>query len=184
MKFIFGKFTTIFIIVLFSISFAFAQTEREKGIESYEKGDYQAAAESLQKVTQTDEKDGEAWRFLGMAYARIKDIKQSRKAFDKANDFNDKDLNDAYDKPVKIISKRPPQYTEEARRNQVSGRIKVAVEFGSDGKIKFVVPLRGLSYGLTESAVKAASEIRFEPAVKNGKTVTVIKIVEYSFDIF
>ena len=105
-----------------SISFASAQTERENGNESYEKGDYQAAAEFLQKATQTNEKDRESWRFLGMAYARIKNVKQSRKAFEKADDFNDKDLNAAYDKPVKIISKRPPQYTEEARRNQVSGR--------------------------------------------------------------
>jgi tetratricopeptide (TPR) repeat protein len=166
------------------VGFVQAQAERDKGIELYEKGDHQAAAEILQKVVEADKKDGEAWRFLGMAYARTKNLKQSRKAFGKAADFKDEDLNDNYDKPLKIISKRPPRYTEEARRDLISGRIKVAVEFGADGAIKYVVPIRGLSHGLTENAVKAASEIKFEPAIRNDKTVTVIKFVEYSFDIY
>jgi tetratricopeptide (TPR) repeat protein len=178
------KISLLFAIVLLSINFAFAQTEREKGMESYEKGDYQAAFEALQKAVEADKKDGEAWRFLGMTYARMKDLKQARKAFDKAAESKDEDLNDTYDKPVKIISKRPPGYTEQARLNRITGRIKVAVELGSDGKIKYIVPIRGLPDGLTQNAVIAASGIKFEPAVRDGKPVTVIKFVEYSFDIY
>lgn len=184
MKFIFGKFAQTFIIFLFLAGFALAQTESESGTERYEKGEYEKAIEFLLKRVEVNEKDGEAWRFLGRAYARTKNLKQARKAFNKAENFDDKDLNEIYDTPVRILSKRPPRYTEEARRAMTSGRIKVAVEFGADGKIKYIVPIRGLPNGLTESAVKAASEIKFEPAVRNGKTVAVIKFVEYSFDIF
>ena len=173
----------IFALLLCFANVAFAQTEREKGIELYEKGDYKAAAESLQKATQTDSKDGEAWRFLGMAYARTNELKKSAKAFGEADNFADKDLNAGYDAPVEITSRGYPRFTEKSRLNQTMGIIKLAVEFGSDGKIKYVVTIRGLPDGLTENAIKAASKIRFKPAVRNGKTVTVIAFLEYSFAI-
>ena len=184
MKFGFFKFVAVFIMILCVSVFAAAQTESERGIELYEKGDYPAATEVLEKATQTGNKDGIAWRFLGMAYARTKNFKKARKAFDKADDFKDEDLNKLYDTPPKIISKPPPRYTDQARSNLITGKIKIAVELGADGKIRYLVPIRGLPYGLTENAVKAASEIKFEPAVKNDKAVTVIKLVEYSFDIY
>lgn len=185
MKFMFFKLAAGFIAVLCFVNFSFAQqSDSETGIELYEKKDYEAAAKALEKAVETDASDGMAWRFLGMAYARLNKIKEARRAFDKADDFKDADLNAAYDKPGKIISKRPPQYNARARENGVQGTIKVAVEFGADGRIRYVVPIRGLPDGLTENVVKAASEIKFEPAIKNDKPVTVIKFVEYSFRIF
>lgn len=161
-----------------------AQTEREKGVELYEKGDYPAAIEILQKATEADKKDGIAWRFLGMAYARTKNLKKARKALDEADDFKDKDSDKFYDTPIKFISKPYPRYTDEARNNNITGKIKIAVEFGANGQIRYLVPIRGLPYGLTENAMKAASEIKFKSAVKNDKPVTVIRLVEYNFDIY
>lgn len=181
MRFSFNKVVVSFLFIFLFVNFGFAQSEREKGFDFYQKGDYKAAAEILQKIVENDENDGEAWRFLGMAYARSNDEKQARKAFGKAVNFTEKDLNKIYDSPVKIISKRHAQFTEEARQNLVSGTIKLAVEFGANGKINFIFPLTGLSHGLTENTVKAASEIKFEPAIKNRKAVTVIKFMEYHF---
>lgn len=86
--------------------------------------------------------------------------------------------------PLKIIEKRPAPYTNEARRNMVEGTIKVAVLFSSTGVVKHVLVLDGLPFGLTENAVRAARNIRFEPAVKDGKPISVVKLVEYSFDIY
>lgn len=181
MKITFGKFAAMFTLILCCAWSAFAQTERERGIDLYEKGDYKAAAAILEKATQADKKDGEAWRFLAMVYTRANELKLARKAFGKAVDFDDKDLKANYDTPIKIISKSPAKYTEQAMQNQTVGRVKLAVEFGADGKIKYIVPIVTLPYGLTESAVKAARGIQFEPAIRNGKTVTVISFVEYTF---
>ncbi len=184
MQFSFYKILLAFSFLLLLTTFSFAQIEREKGIELYESGDYKAAAEILQKAVETDETDGEAWRFLGMAFANTNDKKQARKAFEKAVDFHDKDLNKNYDIPVEITSRSYPRYTETARRNNVSGRIKLAVEFRHDGQIGFIFPLTQLSDGLTENAAEAARNIKFNPAIRNGKTVTVIKFIEYSYTIY
>ncbi len=89
-----------------------------------------------------------------------------------------------YDKPLKIISKPAVGYTEAARRNKVEGNIKVAVEFGADGKIGFVFPFQDLPDGLTANVVNAAKSIKFESAVTNGKPVTTVSVIEYSFSIF
>jgi hypothetical protein len=57
------------------------------------------------------------------------------------------------------------------------------VEFGWDGKIKAVVAFKKLPMGLTENAVNAARGIKFEPATKNGKPITAIKIITNTFSI-
>ncbi len=184
MKHLFYKIpAAVFTIFLLTINF-FAQTEREKGIEFYEAGNYKTAIESLQKAVETNENDGEAWRFLAMAFARESNTEQALKAFDKAAEFRDEDLNKKYDLPVKFINLPKNNYTKEARRNNVTGRVKLAVEFGKDGQIKHIFSIRELPDGLTEKAVEAAHKIKFKPAIINGKPVTVIKFVEYSFTIF
>lgn len=184
MKFTFCRVLTTFLTIFILAGFSFAQSERERGIELYESGDYKAAIETLQRATLLDENDVEAWRFLGMAHARTNNKKQARKAFEKIKDWQNEELNKNFDTPVKILTKRPARYTEEARRNNISGTVKLAVEFGKDGQIKYIFPITELLHGLTENAVKTASEIKFEPAVKNNKTVTAIKIVSYSFEIY
>lgn len=84
-------------------------------------------------------------------------------------------------KPLRILSKSTAQYTDEARRNGVSGTIKLRVTFLASGAIGDVTPISELPGGLTENAVAAAKNIKFEPATTDGTPVTVTKIIEYSF---
>jgi outer membrane biosynthesis protein TonB len=86
-----------------------------------------------------------------------------------------------YDRKIKLTKKPQPVYTKRARRNRISGSIKVVAEFLGDGKIGFVFPLETLPDGLTESAVNAAKATEFDPAVKDGKPVAVLMVLEYSF---
>lgn len=184
MKHFFGKILSASSFIVLSFSFSFAQATREKGIELYENGDYKAAIEILQKIVEADANDGEARRFLAMSFAGTGDKKQAREVFKKGDHITDKDLNRNYDSPVKITVKRFARATERARRNGVSGSVRLAVEFRSDGKIGLIFPLNELPDGLTESAIKAASGFEFEPAIKNGKALTVIKFVEYHFSFY
>jgi hypothetical protein len=88
------------------------------------------------------------------------------------------------DKPLKIISKpRAPWTDEGARAAHIQGSVRLKVTFLNCGKIGKIVPVSRLPYGLTESAVKAAKKIVFEPAMKNSKPITVAKIVEYNFSL-
>jgi TonB family protein len=80
------------------------------------------------------------------------------------------------------ISARPrPEYTREARRTGVQGYVILKVVLRSSGELGTIRVVRRLPGGLTESAIRAACKIRFKPAIKDGKAVTQVIQVEYSF---
>lgn len=86
--------------------------------------------------------------------------------------------------PLKILSKPTPQYTDEARKNNVTGTIKLRVTFLASGAIGDISAENTLPDGLTENAIEAARGIKFKPATRNGEPLTVTKLVEYSFSSF
>ena len=86
--------------------------------------------------------------------------------------------------PLFLISKPRAQYTDQARSNGVSGTVVVAVLFGADGKIDGVMLLRKLGYGLDQNALRAARAITFKPKQVNGTPVSVVRLVEYNFNIY
>lgn len=86
--------------------------------------------------------------------------------------------------PLRILSKPKPVYTEEAKKNNIEGKITLRIVFKKDGTIGKVQPVSGLAAGLTESAIEAAKKIRFEPQRKDGKPVSVTKVIEYNFTLY
>lgn len=82
-----------------------------------------------------------------------------------------------------LITRRPhPGFTEEARRNNVHGRVRLRAVLAADGSVRHVLVLEGLTHGLTEECVNAARGIRFTPAVKNGRPVSQFIVLEYNFN--
>ena len=86
--------------------------------------------------------------------------------------------------PLKVFEKPRAAYTDEAKVNNVTGTVRLRVTFHKSGKVTDVFAISGLAYGLTESAIAAAKRIRFEPEKKNGVPVTIVKPVEYKFDLY
>lgn len=84
----------------------------------------------------------------------------------------------------RIISKPSPGYTEAARRNSVTGIVRVKVTLSSWGQITDVAPVKKLSDGLTEQAIAAARKILFIPAKIDGKRVSKTLTIEYNFSIY
>ena len=103
-----------------------------------------------------------------------------------SEEFNDHHVYGPGDVTTKarIISKPVPQYTEEARRNQVSGTVILLVFLTADGNVKVAVPITYLPNGLSENAIDAARKIKFTPATINGKPVSQYLRVEYNFNIY
>lgn len=338
MKLRLSKFILTFTLILLFVNFAFAQTERERGIELYRQGKNKEAVAALLKASKQNETktDPEVWNYLGLAYIKSNDAKKAIKALEKTVEFNPQIANyqknlaysyflgnklnkakeastkaialnpqdaDAYfirgsanilegkndeaigdaDKtiginpdyslayilksdalmsnfgklfqaaakrsekldlleqsknaleaclkncrnnantkiqqerleavnafydfyikrkesdislpavpaapdpnitPLKILSKKPAAYTDNARNNGVSGTIRLLILFASSGQVTHILILNGLGYGLTENAVNAARQIKFVPAQENGKPISQVKIVEYSFTIY
>lgn len=85
---------------------------------------------------------------------------------------------------LKITSKPKPSYTTQARQANVTGNVRVLVAFGASGKIDHVLVTESLGYGLDEQAVKAARKIKFEPATKDGKPLSVVKVVVFNYLIY
>lgn len=91
---------------------------------------------------------------------------------------------DQVDQKAKILKKSEPRYTEQARRNRVTGWVVLRVVLQASGKIGEIQVIRGLPDGLTEECIKVAREIRFEPAMKDGQPVSMYTKVEYFFDVY
>jgi TonB family protein len=85
---------------------------------------------------------------------------------------------------ARIISRPEPQYTEEARKNQVSGTVVLRAVFSSNGTVTNIRTVSGLPNGLTERAMAAARQIRFTPATKDGHAVSQYIQIEYNFNLY
>jgi TonB family protein len=83
-----------------------------------------------------------------------------------------------------ILRKPEPGYTPEARNANVSGMVNVRVLLAADGAIKHVLVIKPLSHGLNERALSAARNIKFRPAVKDGRPVSQWVTIEYHFNIY
>jgi protein TonB len=85
---------------------------------------------------------------------------------------------------ARILSRPEPQYTEEARKNQVSGTVVLRAVFSSSGQVTNIRTVSGLPNGLTERAIAAARQIRFSPAMKGGRAVSQYIQIEYNFNLY
>jgi TonB family protein len=85
---------------------------------------------------------------------------------------------------ARIISRPEPQYTEEARKNQISGTVVLRAVLGSNGAVTGIRAVSGLPFGLTEKAISAAHQIKFVPAQKDGRAVSQYIQIEYNFNLY
>jgi TonB family protein len=84
-----------------------------------------------------------------------------------------------------IFTFRPePAYTEVARKNNVSGTVRLRVLLRADGVAKVLSVVKGLPDGLTEKAVEAAEKIRFQPAERDGRPVSSVITLDYNFNVY
>ena len=84
----------------------------------------------------------------------------------------------------RVIWKPEPQYTEQARRDQITGTVVLRVVFSGSGAVTNINAVQKLGGGLTERAVAAARQIRFVPATRNGRPVSMYMQLEYNFNLY
>src|SRR5262245_14353675 len=83
-----------------------------------------------------------------------------------------------------ILYREKATYTDAARNAGIHGSVILMVVFADDGILKHVVAIQGLSHGLTEQAIAAARKIRFTPAMRDGKPVSMIGSLEFTFNLY
>jgi TonB family protein len=75
------------------------------------------------------------------------------------------------DTPVDILEKPKPEYTAEGRSLKLEGDVVIDVVFLSNGTMQINHVVSGLGHGLDEAAVRAAQQIKFKPAKRDGQPV-------------
>jgi TonB family protein len=75
------------------------------------------------------------------------------------------------DTAPEILEKPQPQYTAEGRNLKLEGDVVIQLVFKANGTIQIDHVVSGLGHGLDESAVRAAQEIKFKPAKREGEPV-------------
>lgn len=85
--------------------------------------------------------------------------------------------------PAEITFKPRPVYTEEGRRLKVEGEVLLDVVFTASGQIRILRIAQGLGHGLDESAIRAAQQIQFKPALKNGQPADFQAVLHIVFQL-
>ena len=79
------------------------------------------------------------------------------------------------DRPPEFVTSelnRVPPYPDEARKNDIEGRVMLRVYVGASGRVEKVRVIKGIGYGCDESAVRHAKKNwRFKPAIQAGSVV-------------
>jgi len=85
------------------------------------------------------------------------------------------------DSPPDILEKPRPEYTAEGRSMKIEGDVRVDVVFLANGTIQINRVVSGLGHGLDESAVRAAQQIKFKPAKRQGEPVDFPAVIRIEF---
>lgn len=84
-------------------------------------------------------------------------------------------------KRVRSIETPVALCTDEARARKIRGEVRLRVVLAADGTVKNMFPIKSLRHGLTDSAVEAARQIKFEPAFRNGQPASQFATFVYEF---
>lgn len=82
-----------------------------------------------------------------------------------------------------VLYKVEPAYTEDARRDKISGTTQLSVVVGTDGLAHDISVLKSLDPGLDRSAAEAVQQWRFAPGTLNGEPVAVQAVIEVNFKL-
>jgi TonB family protein len=90
----------------------------------------------------------------------------------------------AYTHPRCVVCP-PAIYSAAAVSSKVEGTVEMEAIIATDGHAKEVKIRRGMPFGLTEQAIKAVRDWRFDPALgPDGKPAAVRQIIEVSFHLY
>jgi TonB family protein len=85
--------------------------------------------------------------------------------------------------PVDILDKPRPEYTAEGRNLKIEGDVVLDVVFLSNGTVQVNNVVSGLGHGLDESAKRAAQQIKFKAAKRDGQPVDFPARVRITFQL-
>ena len=83
-----------------------------------------------------------------------------------------------------ILWKTEPQYTEAARKREISGSVTLQIELLANGSVGKMEVIQGLPEGLNDASAEAARKTIFLPAIKNRQFVNSYVRLVMNFNIY
>jgi len=80
-----------------------------------------------------------------------------------------------------VVGQVKPKYTAEAREKRVTGTVIVEIVIDREGCVQEARVLKGLPFGLNESALAAVKGWAFQPATLSGEPVSVYLVVTVNY---
>jgi len=85
------------------------------------------------------------------------------------------------DAAPEILEKPRPDYTAEGKSLKIEGDVRLDVVFLANGTLQVNRVVSGLGHGLDESATRAAQQIKFKPAKRQGEPVDYPAVIRIEF---
>lgn len=85
--------------------------------------------------------------------------------------------------PAEILSKPIPAYSQEAKKLRIEGEVLLEVVLRASGNLKVLRVVRGLGHGLDDNAVRAAEQIQFKPAMRDGQPADSTVVLHIIFQL-
>jgi TonB family protein len=86
-------------------------------------------------------------------------------------------------KAARLIESPGAKYPDSALKAKAKGEVRLRLVLAGDGTVKYIFPMKYLKHGLTEAAIEAARQIKFEPAIRNGQPASQFLTLSYEFKI-
>lgn len=84
-------------------------------------------------------------------------------------------------KAPEFLNRVKPEYTDEANRANITATVEGAAVFRSNGEVGEIEITRWAGFGLDEAAERAMRQLKFKPATRDGRPVSVRASVRYNF---
>lgn len=87
----------------------------------------------------------------------------------------------AQNRAPRLLTKVEPDCTAEASKAKTQGTVIITVTIDHNGTPRNIRVVRGLDFGLSDKAVEAVEQWRFEPGTKGGRSAAVDATIEVNF---
>ena len=135
---------------------------------------FKAAGDTVTEILKTNPSDADYWRErleTLQLYAEPVSSPETRSVFGRTE----------VQQSARLLEMPLPGSTDEARAAKARGEVRLRLVLAADATVKYVFPIKSLRHGLTESAMAAAGQIKFEPAVRNGQPASQFLTLVYEF---
>ena len=84
-------------------------------------------------------------------------------------------------KSPEFLNRVTPEYTADAERADISASVEATAVLKSNGEVGDIEITRWAGFGLDQSAERAIRQLKFKPATRDGRPVSVRALIRYNF---